>query len=89
MNWEDNGFLPDCSPFSESWMSALDNKRSKDFLGIEYTPLRDYLAEIVHFYQSHVIAPPLTFRRRHAELGFCRVGGRAISLLMALGIMNL
>ena len=70
---EDNGFLPDCSPFSESWMSALDNKRSKDFLGIEYTPLRDYLAEIVHFYQSHVIAPPLTFRRRHAELAFAEL----------------
>jgi hypothetical protein len=26
---EANGFLPDCSPFSDRWMSELDNTRSK------------------------------------------------------------
>ena len=35
---EANGFLPDCSPFSERWMSELDNTRSKEELGISYTP---------------------------------------------------
>ncbi len=67
---EANGFLPDCSPFSESWMSALDNGRSKEILGIRYTPLSEYLERLVRHYQSHVIAPPLTFRRRRAELSF-------------------
>ena len=64
------GFLPDCSPYSERWMSDLDNSRSKAELGVSYTPMRDYLAEIVAFYDSHPIAPPLTYRRRQAELNF-------------------
>lgn len=67
---EANGFLPDCSPFSERWMSALDNRRSKEILGIRYTPLAEYLETLVRHYQSQVIAPPLTFRRRRAELSF-------------------
>ncbi|MDE2857873.1 MAG: NAD-dependent epimerase/dehydratase family protein [Chloroflexota bacterium] len=67
---EANGFLPDCSPFSERWMSALDNGRSKEELGIAYTPLAEYLEKLVRHYQSHIIAPPLTFRRRRAELSF-------------------
>lgn len=69
---EAQGFLPDCSPFSERWMSALDNSRSKEVLGIRYTPLRDYLAQLLRHYENSSPAPPLTFRRRHAELGFAR-----------------
>src|SRR5664279_3347320 len=34
---EANGFLPDCSPFSERWMSELDNTRSKQEFGMTYT----------------------------------------------------
>jgi len=34
---EANGFLPDCSPFSDRWMSELDNTRGKAELGITYT----------------------------------------------------
>jgi nucleoside-diphosphate-sugar epimerase len=30
--------LPDCSPFSDPWMSELDNQRSKLELGMQYTP---------------------------------------------------
>ena len=66
---EANGFLPDCSPFSERWMSQLDNSRSKAALGMSYTPLRTYLEELVAFYDSHKAAP-LTYRRRRAELQF-------------------
>ena len=69
---EAQGFLPDCSPFSERWMSALDNSRSKDVLGISYTPLREYLAQLVQHYRDKAPAPPLTFRRRRAELAFAR-----------------
>ena len=63
-----NGFLPDCSPFSERWMSALDNSLSKSELGISYTPLTEYLAELVAHYELNAVPPPLTFRRRRAEL---------------------
>ena len=65
-----NGFMPDCSPFSERWMSALDNRRSKAELGIQYTSLSDYLTELVAFYDANSLAPPLTYRRRRAELQF-------------------
>ena len=69
---EANGFLPDCSPFSERWMSELDNSRSKTALGMTYTPLRDYLARLVEFYSSHQALPPFTYRRRRAELQFAK-----------------
>lgn len=69
---EANGFLPDCSPFSERWMSELDNSRSKTALGMTYTPLRDYLARLVAFYSSHQALPPFTYRRRRAELQFAK-----------------
>ncbi|MCY4145303.1 MAG: epimerase [Chloroflexi bacterium] len=65
-----NGFLPDCSTFSEHWMSALDNSRAKTELGIRYTPLREYLAKLVDCFDSLPLTPPLTYRRRHAELQF-------------------
>ena len=69
---EANGFLPDCSPFSERWMSELDNSRSKAALGMTYTPLRGYLGQLVAFYSSHQTLPPFTYRRRRAELQFAK-----------------
>ncbi len=67
---EANGFLPDCSPFSERWMSELDNTKSKDILDMSYTALPDYLTELVAYYQSQNIPEPLTYRRRRAELQY-------------------
>ncbi len=64
---EAQGFLPDCSPFSESWMSELDNTLSKEVLGMQYTPLRDYLRCIINYYDSTYPARPSSYRRRHAE----------------------
>lgn len=65
---EANGFLPDCSPFSERWMSELDNSRSKRELGMVYTPMRDYLARIVAYYHDNPPPTPASYRRRRAEL---------------------
>ncbi|MBE2182078.1 MAG: NAD-dependent epimerase/dehydratase family protein [Anaerolineae bacterium] len=65
---EANGFLPDCSPFSERWMSELDNTLSKTELGMNYTPLAEYLARIVRYYQETAPPPPAGYRRRRAEL---------------------
>jgi len=63
-----NGFLPDCSPFSERWMSYLDNSLSKQELGMTYTPLVDYLEVLVKYYLEHRPTPPRSYKRRPAEL---------------------
>jgi nucleoside-diphosphate-sugar epimerase len=65
---EAHGLLPGCSPFSDPWMSALDNERSKRELGIEYTPLRAYLENLVIYYQTHSIPPPKSYERRGEEV---------------------
>lgn len=67
---EANGFLPDCSPFSDVWMSDLDNTRSKSELGISYTPLPAYLQKLVSYYEVDPPRQPVSYRRRHAERQF-------------------
>jgi nucleoside-diphosphate-sugar epimerase len=62
-----NGLLPDCSPFSDVWMSELDNSRSKSELGVTYTPLREYLSRIVQHYIEHPPDKPSSYRRRRSE----------------------
>jgi nucleoside-diphosphate-sugar epimerase len=59
--------LPGCSAFSDPWMSALDNRRSKQELGLVYTPLAVYLQKIVHYYQTQAL-PPAGYQRRQEEL---------------------
>jgi nucleoside-diphosphate-sugar epimerase len=64
------GLLPDCSPFSGLWMSALNNDRSKAELDMQYTPLKDYLKKLVDFYAA---TPPRQidgYRQRPQELKF-------------------
>jgi len=67
---EANGFLPDCSPFSERWMSELTNERSKAELGMTYTPLREYLGKIIAHYESDPPRDPVGYKRRHREIQF-------------------
>lgn len=62
-----NGFLPDCSPFSDTWMSELDNTRSKTELGMRYTPPSVYLPDLVAQFKQHPPSPPAGYRRRNAE----------------------
>ena len=64
------GFLPDCAPFSERWMSALDNRLSKDELGVAYTPLVESLKALVTYYDRHRLPHPPTYRRRRAEVQY-------------------
>jgi nucleoside-diphosphate-sugar epimerase len=64
---EAHGFLPDCSPFSDRWMSELDNTRSKAELSVSYTPLPVYLEKIVCYYQQHPPQRPASYKRRNAE----------------------
>jgi len=66
------GLLPGCSPFSDPWMSALDNTRSKRELGMGYTPLKEYVAKLAEFFRS---SPPRTvaaYEHRAQELRLAR-----------------
>ncbi|HEY6273345.1 MAG TPA: SDR family oxidoreductase [Terriglobales bacterium] len=64
--------LPDCSPFSGLWMSALDNSRSKRELGMEYTRLEVYLQKLVSFFESGPRREIPGYRRRQEELEMAR-----------------
>ena len=65
---EREGLLPDCSPFSDTWMSELDNARSKTELGLRYTPLPDYLVRIVAHHDRQSPPSPAGYRQRSSEL---------------------
>jgi nucleoside-diphosphate-sugar epimerase len=67
---EANGFLPDCSPFSDRWMSELTNDLSKSELGMTYTPLAEYLTRIIHYYEKNPPRRPASYRRRSSERNF-------------------
>ena len=65
---EKHSLFPDCSPFSDPWMSELDNERSKLELGMEYTPVPVYLQKLVSYYQSHRLLLQVGDQRRKEEL---------------------
>ncbi|HSQ61109.1 MAG TPA: NAD-dependent epimerase/dehydratase family protein [Acidobacteriota bacterium] len=65
---EAKSLLPDCSPFSERWMSEPDNRRGKAELGLRYTPLRVYLARLVEHHDRARTPAPDGYRRRGEEL---------------------
>ncbi len=65
---ETHGLLPDCSPFSERWMSELDNTLSKTELSMTYTPLPVYLEHVVAHYLTTMPPKPVSYRRRKAEI---------------------
>lgn len=49
----EKGLMPHASPFSDSWMSELENQKSKTDLGMVYTPLNIYLKALVSDYQRN------------------------------------
>jgi nucleoside-diphosphate-sugar epimerase len=68
----EDGFMPDCSPFSERWMSELDNALSKAVLGMTYTPARTSLERIVGHYLKFPPPVPPSYRRRGSEKGLAQ-----------------
>jgi nucleoside-diphosphate-sugar epimerase len=64
---EELGLLPHCSPFSDLWMSELDNRRSKQELGVQYTPLAEHLQKIVRHYKNNPQLQADGYRTRQAE----------------------
>ena len=68
---DEEGLLPACSPFSGAWMSALDNRRSKDELGMRYTPPAEYLPRLVKHFESEPRVPA-GYKQRAAEIQIAR-----------------
>lgn len=69
----ERGLLPDCSPFSGKWMSELDNSRSLEMFGIQYTSPEQYLPSIASDYRSRwaqLGVVPDSYVQRKAELDF-------------------
>jgi nucleoside-diphosphate-sugar epimerase len=60
--------LPDCSLFSDPWMSELDNQRSKMELGMQYTPLEVCLERLITHYSDSEVPLPEGYRRRGEEI---------------------
>jgi len=69
---EAGGFMPHCSPFSERWMSELDNTLSKEVLHARYTPLAETLERLLRYYRDNPPPTPAGYKRRHAEVQFAR-----------------
>jgi hypothetical protein len=65
--------LPHCSPFSDTWMSSLDNTRSKSELGMVYTPLEKYLAKLVRYFEASPRREIAGYARRAEELELARL----------------
>lgn len=64
------GLLPACSPFSGLWMSELDNRRSKEELGVTYTPFAATIERLVRHYAP--LPPPPGYAQRPRELELAR-----------------
>ena len=69
---ERHGLLPSCSPFSGRWMSSLDNERSKQELGIAYTPVRQYVQKLVSYFQSAPARKIQGYAQRAKEIALAR-----------------
>jgi nucleoside-diphosphate-sugar epimerase len=67
--------LPHSSPFSDPWMSSLDNQRSKQELGMSYTPLAIYLRRLIEHAREHREPPPVGYEQRQRELEFAQHHG--------------
>ncbi|HEX9892967.1 MAG TPA: NAD-dependent epimerase/dehydratase family protein [Gemmatimonadales bacterium] len=71
---EERHLFPACSPFSDTWMSALDNRKSKAALGFNYTPLAVYLPQLVRHYLDTRPAAPAGYEQRPQELELAEAG---------------
>jgi len=66
----ESGLLLACSPFSDPWMSELDNRRSRTELDLRYTPLATTLERLIRHLQAHPGSDRGDDDARAAELRF-------------------
>ena len=50
-----HGLMPQCSPFSEPWISSLDNTLGKQTLGLTYTPFAEALDQLIKDARQHPV----------------------------------
>lgn len=67
---QEEQLLPDCSPFSGRWMSAVDNRRSKAELGMSYTPFSSYLPALVSHFRTQPRRDIAGYGQRAREISF-------------------
>jgi len=60
--------LPACSPFSDPWMSSLDNNRSRTELGMRYTPLKECLETLLAGFSRQPLRQIEGYSQRPREL---------------------
>jgi nucleoside-diphosphate-sugar epimerase len=63
--------FPGCSPFSNPWMSVLDNRRAKEELGLSFANFEDYLPQLAKHFADPDLSPPQAYcdlRKRELEL---------------------
>ncbi|HWF03095.1 MAG TPA: hypothetical protein VHA06_05375, partial [Candidatus Angelobacter sp.] len=65
---EQEGLLPECSPFSGQWMSSIESARSKAELGMQYTPMSGYVKKLVSYYQAIPTKKIEGYAQREKEL---------------------
>jgi nucleoside-diphosphate-sugar epimerase len=65
---EQEGLLPECSPFSGQWMSSIENARSKAELGMQFTPMSSYVKKLVSYYQAIPTKKIEGYAQREREL---------------------
>ena len=68
------GLMPRCSPFSEPWMSALDNRLGKAALGVKYTPFDEYLGALMRDFTERPFLPLPGYEQRPRELEVVKEG---------------
>jgi len=69
--WQ-TGLMPQCSPFSEPCMSALDNRLGKAALGFRYTPFDECLKALTRDFMGRPVVPLPGYEQRPRELDFVR-----------------
>lgn len=65
---EEKGLLPAASPFSLKWMSALDNTRARQELGLVFSSFSDFALRVVRAYMFKGMPKPAGYAQRAAEL---------------------
>lgn len=65
--------FPGCSPFSNPWMSVLDNRRAKEELGLSFTNFEEYLPRLAKHFADPDLPPPKAYTDlRERELKLAR-----------------
>jgi nucleoside-diphosphate-sugar epimerase len=62
------GLFPQCSPFSDPWMSEMDTTRAAAEIGTGFTPVADYLPTLAAYWRDKNDPPGYERRDRELEL---------------------